>query len=235
MPDAIAVGRNNQYRRIGKVVERLRRTQGWTSKNEKKWATIGSGAKETFCQLAAEELAGNPGASVFVAVYHKTNAPDFLRTINVRELHSKANEAELQVMEAKYRGRAHLVYSMMVAETLAEYLPELDKFTYCPDELNEGQRTLDHILTYRLLFQQGRSLVLNPVNRKDPMQPGLDFADMCAGAVFEAFQFGDDRYLDILKPYIKIKLFPAESDTALVSSDAPGEVESVDLELTESL
>jgi hypothetical protein len=91
----------------------------------------------------------------------------------------------------------------MVAETLAEFLPELDAFTYCPDELNESSRTLDHIVAYRLLLQQSRNTTLHLATKKQEMQPGLDFADMCAGAVFEAYQFGDARYLDILAPFIK--------------------------------
>lgn len=205
----IAVGRNQKYRRIGKVIENPRELQGWTSKNEKKWATIGPGAKETFCQLAAHEMVRKDGVEVYVAVCHNENAPEFFRTVNVREANPDWPEPKIQSEEAKYRGRAHLVYSMMVAETLAEFLPELDVFTYCADELNESSRTLDHIIAYRLLLQQSRNTSLHLATKKQEMQPGLDFADMCVGAVFEAYQFGDVRYLDILKPFIKIKEFSA--------------------------
>ena len=208
---SIALGMNNQHRRIGKVVDELHKVQKWSSKNEKKWATISKGARENFCQLAAKELAENPEVKVFVAVYHKETAPDFLRSMEVRAVHPNANEREIQMLEAKYKGRAHLTYSMLVAETLADHLPSLDTFAYCPDELNEGQRTLDHILTYRLLIQQNRQLTLNRVDRKQPMQRGLDFADMCAGAVFEAYQFGDRSYLEILRPYIVVKDFTDEA------------------------
>lgn len=113
----------------------------------------------------------------------------------------------------------------MVAETLAEHLPALDTFTFCPDELNEGQRALDHILTYRLLIQQQRNLVLKRVDRVAAMQRGLDFADMCAGAVFESYQRNDTKYLEILRPYVAIKDFtnsvpteqPAASEMSLSS------------------
>ncbi|MFM0740873.1 DUF3800 domain-containing protein [Paraburkholderia xenovorans] len=209
---SIALGMNNQHRRIGKVVDELHKVQKWSSKKEKKWTTIGKEARENFCQLAAKELAENAEVKVFVAVYHKETAPDFLRTIDVRAVHPDASEPEIQALEAKYKGRAHLTYSMLVAETLAEHLPNLDSFTYCPDELNEGQRTLDHILTYRLLIQQNRQLTLNRVDRKQPMQRGLDFADMCAGAVFEAYQFGEKSYLEILRPYIVVKDFNSNTD-----------------------
>ncbi|MGN6316433.1 DUF3800 domain-containing protein, partial [Trinickia sp.] len=60
----IAVGRNQKYRRIGKVIENLRVLQGWTSKKEKKWATIGPGAREAFCQLAAREMVRRDGVEV---------------------------------------------------------------------------------------------------------------------------------------------------------------------------
>lgn len=221
---AIAIGLNQNHRRIGKVVDKLHDLQKWTSVKEKKWATIKTHTpREAFCQLAAEELAKNPSIKVLVAVYHKETAPDFLRTIDVQTVHAGEPEAELQKLEAKYKGRAHLVYATTVAETLADHLPAMDAFTYCPDELNEGQRTLENILTYRLLIQQQRTLKLKRVDRKDPMQRGLDFADMCAGAVFEAYQFKDSRYLEILRPYIIIKEFtnntPAEQIKELQRPD----------------
>jgi hypothetical protein len=204
---AIALGLNGSYRRLGKVVDQLHKVQNWTSKKEKKWATISSEAREKFCQLAAKELASNADLKVLVAVYHKEHAPDFLKSVDARELHPTASEAEIIALDAKYKGRAHLIYAMMVAEILAEHLPPLETFTFCPDELNEGQRALDHILTYRLLIQQQRELDLRRVDRVAPMQRGLDFADMCAGPVFEAYQRGEARYLEILRPYITVKDF----------------------------
>ena len=155
-----------------------------------------------------------------IAVYHKEHAPDFLRGIDVRAAHPDATEAEIAVLEAKYKGRTHLVYAMMVAETLAEHLPAMDTFTFCPDELNEGQRALDHILTYRLLIQQQRNLVLKRVDRVAAMQRGLDFADMCAGAAFESYQRNDTKYLEILRPYVVIKDF-----TNTVPAEQPAPIE----------
>lgn len=127
--------------------------------------------------------------------------------IDVRAVHAGETEANLVKLKQKYWGRADLIYAMMVAESPAENLPEMATFTYCPDELNGGQRTLDQILAYRLQIQQQRELSLRRVDRTDPMQRGLDFADMCAGAVFEAYERGDRRYMDILAPYITIKEF----------------------------
>ena len=204
---AITIGMNGQHRRLGKVVDQLHKAQKWTSKKEKKWATINRGPRENFCQLAAKELACNPELKVIVGVYHKQNAPHFLRSIDAREMHPNATDAEIVALEAKYKGRAHLVYAMMAAEMLADHLPKMETFTFCPDELNEGQRALDHILTYRLLIQQQRNLHIRRVDRVAAMQRGLDFADMCAGATFEAYQRGDSHFLEILRPYITIKDF----------------------------
>ncbi len=204
---AIAIGLNNSFRRFGKVVDKLHQLQKWTSPKVKKWATISEGARLNFCQLAAAELSANPETKVLIAVCHKENAPDFMRTIDVRALHPTASEPEVQRLEAKYRGRSHLVYSMMVAETLGDHLPPLDSFSYCPDDLNESVRTLEHIVAYRLLFQDKRLMRLNRVDYKSPMQAGLDFADMVAGAVWESYERGDDRYHEILRPYIIIKEF----------------------------
>lgn len=205
---AIAIGMNQSYRRFGKVIEQLHKQQGWTSRKEKKWATVSAGPREVFCKLAARELSRNDELNLIIAVYHKEHAPDFMRSVDVRALYPHATEAEIIAHEAKYKGRAHLVYAMMVAETLAEHLTEMNSFTFCPDELNEGQRALDLILTYRLLLQQERKLALKRVERVAAMQRGLDFADMCAGAAFEAYQRGDSRYLDILRPYVLIKDLP---------------------------
>jgi hypothetical protein len=215
---AIAFGLNEKFRRIGKVVDQLHKVQKWTSAKEKKWATIGQAPRETFCQLAAKELATNPDIKVLVAVYHKATAPHFLRNVDVRKEHPGVSEQEIVKLEAGYKGRAHLVYSMMVAETLSDHLPAMDVFTYCPDELNGGLRTLEHIMTYRLLVQQQRQVTLRQAERKDTMLRGLAFADLCAGAVFEAYERKDERYLEILKPYITVKDFkhvvPAEQSPA---------------------
>lgn len=218
---AIAIGINEGFRRFGKVQDALRKLQGWTSTNEKKWKTISDGARLAFCQLAAKELANNPETLVLVAVCHKENAPDFMRQINVREMHSDLPEADLQKLEARYRGRSHLVYSMMAAETLGEHLPELDNLTYCPDDLNESVRTLEHIISYRLQFQDQRDIELRRVDAAQPMKGGLAFADMIAGAVLEAFERGDESYLNIIRPYIKIKEFQAPQDTAPAGETTP--------------
>lgn len=204
---ATAIGINQGYRRFGKVVDQLHALQQWTSSKEKKWATISPSARLAFCQLAAKELAANREMHVFAAVFHKQTAPDFLRTVDVRAEHPNATESQIQQLESHYRGRAHLIYAMLVAETLAEHLPALDTFTYCPDELNEGQRTLDNLLTYRLLIQNRLPMTLKRVERKQAMQKGLDFADMVAGSVWEAYERGDRRFLDVIAPYIAIKDF----------------------------
>jgi hypothetical protein len=204
---AIVVGMNNAHRRFGKVMGQLHKQQNWTSKKEKKWGTINELPREIFCQLAAKELAGNDELNVMIAVFHKESAPSFLRDVDVAQTHPQANAAEILALEAKYKGRAHLVYAMMVAETLAAHLPVIDSFAFCPDELNGGQRALDHILTYRLLIQDQRDLTLNRVERVAAMDAGLIFADMCAGAVFEAYERGVTKYLDILKPYVVVKEF----------------------------
>mgnify|MGYP001002854304 FL=1 len=205
----IAIGINNSFRRFSKVQDQLHKLQGWTSAHEKKWKTISSGARKAFCQLAAKELACNPETLVFVAVCHKENAPDFMRQLDVRRLHPDLPEHELQKLDAKYRGRSHLVYSMLVAETLSDFLPPLDVLTYCPDDLNESIRTLEHILSYRLQFQDERQIELRRVDVSAPMHGGLAFADMVAGAILEAYERGDRTYLDIIEPYVRIKEFQA--------------------------
>jgi hypothetical protein len=204
---AIAIGMNQGFRRFGKVVDRLHKMQKWTSSKEKKWKTISAQARLNFCQLAAAELASNPDMRVLVAVCHKEHAPDFMQSVDVRTLHPGASESEILRLESRYRGRAHLVYSMMVAETLGEHLPPVDSFSYCPDDLNESVRTLEHIVTYRLLFQDERAMSLNRVDYKRPMQSGLDFADMIAGAVWESFERSDGQYHEILRNHITIKEF----------------------------
>jgi hypothetical protein len=91
------------------------------------------GAQEAFCQLAAAELSGNDQIKIMIAVYHKEHAPYLLRGIDVRAAHPEATEAEIAKLEAEYKGWAHLVYAMMVAETLGEHLPAIGTYTFCPD------------------------------------------------------------------------------------------------------
>lgn len=208
---AIAVGIENKHRRFGKVMDALHAAQKWTSLKEKKWATASNQARLNFCQFAAKELSTNRQLKVMVAVCHKENAPDFMRSVDVRAMCPKASDTEIAKLETQYKGRAHLVYSLMVAETLAEHLPALDSFAYCPDELNEGARTLEHIVAYRLLFQDKRTMSLRRIDFNNTMQGGLTFADMIAGATLEAYENGNNQYLEILRPFICIKEFNADS------------------------
>jgi len=103
----------------------------------------------------------------------------------------------------------------MVAETLAAHLPVLDSLAYCPDELNEGARTLEHIVAYRLLFQDKRTMSLRRIDFTNTMQSGLTFADMIAGATLEAYENGNTQYLEVLRPFISIKEFNADSRPAV--------------------
>lgn len=225
---AMAIGVQGNHRRFGKVIDRLRAAQQWTSDKEKKWATVSHAARESFCTFAAEELAKNQNLHVLVAVYFKEHAPDFVRTVDVRALYPNKTEPELQRLEAKFKGRSHLVYAMMVAETLSAHLPtHLRHFSYCPDELNEGQRVLEHILTYRLLLQDQRDLVLNRLDSSAPMEKGLNFADFVAGAVWDAYESGNQQFIDIIKPHIVLKEFKLEDDFAqdgIVSVEAQAAV-----------
>ncbi|QDQ25852.1 hypothetical protein FNU76_05530 [Chitinimonas arctica] len=220
---AIAIGQQNAFRRFGKIITQLHKVQNWSSPKEKKWGAVGSQARTTFCQLAAVELARNAELKVLVGVYHKKMAPDFVRIRDVRAEYPDLAETDLLKLEAKYKGRTHLVYAMMVAELLATYLPrELNYLSYCPDDLNEGQRTLEQILIYRLLALDRRSLELSHVNRESAMQGGLDFADMVAGAVWESFERKDRTYIDILEQQIVVHEFNAPpADLAAIKYTEP--------------
>lgn len=79
---------------------------------------------------------------------------------------------------------------MRIAETLSDFLPPLDVLTYCPDDLNESIRTLEHILIYWLQLQDERKIKLRRVDVSVPMHGCLAFADMMAGAVLEAYELG---------------------------------------------
>jgi hypothetical protein len=181
---AITVGINNQHRRFGKIVDKLHKQQKWTSAQEKKWATIRApSAKKSFCQFLAVELATNQETKVLVAVLNKEKVSPFLS-------------------EAK--GRSHVLYAAMVADLLAQKLPDVKSLSYCPDELNESYRVLESILAYKLIFQKKRDLLLKRVDYKSEMQRGLDCADLIAGAVWEAYERGNREFLDIIENHIEI-------------------------------
>ena len=48
---------------------------------------------------------------------------------------------------------------------------------------------------------------LRRIDSSSRMQGGLAFADMIAGATLDAYENGNDTYLEVLRPFIKIKLF----------------------------
>jgi hypothetical protein len=206
---AMAVGINNGHRAFGKVIDRLHKRQNWTSAKEKKWATVGKGPRHSFAELAAAELCETKDAQVYVSVFHKENSPEFLKHVDVKAKHPGKSEAEVQALEMRYRGRTHLTYAMMMVEAFSSFLPEVKTLSYCPDELNEGQRILESIVTYRLNVIDGRSSECRRLEKRATMDKGLVFADMIAGSAWEAFENGDSTYLQMLEPYIKVKEFYA--------------------------
>ena len=200
----MATGLGDSYRRFGAVIEKLAKTQGWTSKLEKKWATVGSGVRTLFCQIAAKELSENPNLYVTVSICQKAGAPECLRSIDVEEKYPDATGKELLALKTKFGGRSHLLYSHLVADVCDAHLPPVRHLSFCPDELNGGQRVLDAVLAYRLLIMSKRAMTLTHIDRQRALQNGSTFADMVSGAVWEAYEQNDEQYLKILQPLVKV-------------------------------
>lgn len=206
---AAPTGIGEAYRKLGSVVDRLHKLQGWTSKSEKKWANVSPSARENFCQLAAAEVVKNPDIHLLVAICDKSKCGGYMKNMASTLISPNMSSAQIQSIQYSHRGRSHLVYSMMSAELFGLHMPtSIKSLAYCPDELNESVRTLDHILAYKLLYLNKCNFELRFKSRNKAMARSLEFADFLAGCVWDAYENNNNTCKEILDPYLKMAHFP---------------------------
>ncbi|MEC6640240.1 hypothetical protein, partial [Acinetobacter baumannii] len=190
---AMVVGFQDSYRRFSKIIKSWHKHQKWTTKSEKKWATVDSHkARMNFLKFLKDELNQNRELKLYAIVFNKLNKPENLIT------HEESGETR--------RGISHLIYGSAVAQMLSAILRDidLDNFSYCPDDLNENVRTLEHILEYQTIFLNRQKTRLKRMEYVKAMDSGLNCADMVAGAVWENFERGNPIYFDEIKNSIEI-------------------------------
>ena len=189
---SLAVGLNSNYRKFDRIIKNLHKNQGWTSKHEKKWATINHKGRVEFFELISKELAINSEIALFAAVFNKRQLPD--------------NLSAYVSDEPPKRGLSHLLYAALMSKMVEKLfeIHNLSSFNYCPDELNEGTRVLDSILEYQLILRNRHATHLKRMDFSKPMQSGLTCADMIAGAVWEAQENQNTVYLDKISGNIHI-------------------------------
>ena len=189
---AMVVGYQESYRRFATVVRKWHDHQKWTSKSEKKWATVSHTARMNFINILKNEIDKNQELKLQVVVFNKLNKPENLAT------HEDNGDIK--------RGVLPLIYGSSLAHMLNSILSqlELDNFAYCPDDLNENVRTLEHILEYQTIFLHRQKTKLKRMDYVKAMSPGLNCADMVAGVVWENFENKNPTYFNDIKDLVEI-------------------------------
>ena len=190
---AMVVGYQENYRRFNTIIRKWHTHQKWTSKNEKKWATVDSHkARMNFLNFLKIELSENSDLKLYTIVFNKLNKPKNLIT------HEENGDVK--------RGLLPLIYGSSLAHMLSSILNdvELDNFSYCPDDLNENVRTLEHILEYQTIFLHRKKTRLNRMDYAKAMSAGINCADMVAGAIWENFENNNPIYFEEIKDFVEI-------------------------------
>lgn len=190
---AMVVGYQESYRRFSTIVRKWHDNQKWTSKSEKKWATVDSHkARINFLNFLKAELSQNDELKLHAIVFNKLNKPENLI------IYEENGDVK--------RGILPLIYGSSLAHMLASILSkvELDNFSYCPDELNENVRTLEHILEYQTIFLHRQKTKLKRMDYVKAMSAGLNCADMVAGAIWENFENNNSTYFDEIKDWVEL-------------------------------
>ncbi len=181
---AASVGVNGDHLKPAQVVRKLSKTYGWTSKNEKKWKTLGSQVKKTFANLTVEMLKSNPNLHLLVSVIDKSKVPDHVR------------------------GHHHLLYAWAASSLIAPAIRTLRQSSVCPDELNAGSdKLLESVLRKDLWFHLRSRTMVNRIGRNKSLEDGLAFCDYLAGSIQFHFEKGESEPYNILREHIYIQ-FP---------------------------
>lgn len=178
---AAAFGVNNDHRKIGKVIEKIRHQRNWTSKNEKKWKNISQEAKIEFAQRAAGLLKNNHNIRALAAFIRKDRIPIHMH------------------------GHHHLLYSWIVSSLISPSIRVFNSVSICPDELNAGignDNLLENTIRKEVWFNLRSSSKINRIPRTAVLEDGLAFCDYLAGAVQSHFEDGCSEPYNILEKNI---------------------------------
>lgn len=176
-------GKNNSHLKIGKAIRKLHKEQKWTSKNEKKWANIGSQPKVKFANIAVDLVKNNTDIEIFVAYLDKNKFPEHIRS-----------------------GNHHLIYSWMVSEFICNNLKTTNYISLCPDSLNEGfgNTVFEDLIKKYFWFDEKLDNSVKRVNYNSHFNDGLAFCDFIAGAVQDHLENKKSDPFNIIKNHIII-------------------------------
>lgn len=178
---AAAIGTQNTHRKFGKVIDKVHKTQGWTSAKEKKWIKLAPQARRVFAEHVVDLCDKEHRIALLVSVIEKKLVPPHLHD------------------------HFHLLYSWMASSLIAANARVYDQLSICPDELNAGsgsQTLIENILRKELWFNLRASTVVKRVPRTEALDTGLMFCDFLAGAVQSHFEDGISEAYDKIKKYI---------------------------------
>ena len=170
------------YRRPRKVITQLYKKFGW--KSEKKAASASDLQLVWFCEMANDLLTRYPEIKLDVITVNKVKVQDHIRK------------------------DPNKLYNYMLVLVIPDYVTQQDSFTMVTDERSikvKSQNSLEEYLQIKLWFEKDCSTLVTHLPTDSSKDYSVQFADWVAYCVWTSYENGDDTFLKILRPIVRVR------------------------------
>lgn len=169
-------------RRPRKIITRLYRKFGWQS--ERKASDASRSQKTLFCRTAVDLLQQHPEIKLDVITVKKVN------------------------VQTHIRRDPNKLYNYMLGLVVPDYVAQETNFDLVTDERSIRVKSLNSLRDYlqvKLWFEIGCPTTVNHIPSDSSKNYSLQFVDWVAHCVWSNYEDGDDSFLKILRPVVRIR------------------------------
>lgn len=170
------------YRRPEKIIASLYKKYAWQS--EKKASEASDLQQQLFCEMATDLLTRYPEIKLDVITVNKVN------------------------VQAHIRQDSNKLYNYMLGLVIPDYVSQEGNFTLITDERSikvKSQNSLKDYLEIKLWFEKDCPAQIKHFPTDSSTDYGLQFVDWIAHCVWTQHENGEDTFLRILRPVIKLR------------------------------
>ena len=170
------------YRKPRKVITRLYKRFGW--KTEQKAADANDIQQVVFCEMVTDLLTRYPEIKLDVIRVNKVNVQDHIRQ------------------------DSNKLYNYMLGLVIPDYVSQEENFTLVTDRRSikvKSQNSLKDYLEMKLWFEKDCPAQIEHFPTDSSTDYGLQFVDWIAHCVWTQYENGEDTFLKILRPVIKLR------------------------------
>ncbi len=173
---------SQHHRRPRKVVTRLYKKFGWQT--ERKANQASHSQKALFCRMAVDLIRRYPEIKLDVITVKKVN------------------------VQSHIRKDANKLYNYMLGLVIPDCVTQEANFDLITDERSIKVKSLNSLKDYlqvKLWFEVGCQTVVNHRPMDSSQNYGLQFVDWIAHCVWSNYEDGNDAFVKILRPVVKIR------------------------------